>query len=86
MGRVILSRSQIIDMLRVFLPEAGNEAKTVEQINRHINKIVDYGFLRRLKGEEERFEVRRILKALVDAQWLNEIDERLQTYRAYAEQ
>jgi hypothetical protein len=27
------------------------------------------------------FEVRRILKAFVDAQWLSEFDERLATYR-----
>jgi len=84
--RVILSRAQIVDMMRVYLPDAGNEAKTVEQINRHINRIVDYGFLRPMKGEEERFEVRRILKALVTADWLSRLDERLADYRRHAEQ
>lgn len=83
--RVILSREQIVDMMRVFLPEGSNEAKTVEQIESHLRKVVDYGFLRRLKGDEERFEVRRIIKALVDADWLGDLAEKLETYRAHAD-
>ncbi len=83
--RVILSRTQIVDMLRVFLPESSNEAKTVEQIDSHIRKVIDYGFLRRLKGEEERFEVRRIIKALVDADWLGDLQQKLEDYRTHAD-
>jgi hypothetical protein len=83
--RVILSREQIVDMMRVFLPEGSNEAKTVEQIESHLRKVVDYGFLRRLKGDEERFEVRRIIKALVDADWLGDLARKLETYQAHAD-
>ncbi|MDX9709718.1 MAG: DUF4194 domain-containing protein [Trichloromonas sp.] len=83
--RVILSRAQIVDMMRVFLPEGSNEARTVEQIESHIRKVADYGFLRPLKGDEERFEVRRILKALVDADWLGDLDRKLEAYRAHAD-
>lgn len=83
--RVILSREQIVDMMRVFLSEGSNEAKTVEQIESHLRKVVDYGFLRRLKGDEERFEVRRIIKALVDADWLGDLAEKLETYQAHAD-
>ena len=83
--RVILSRAQIDDLLRVFLPESSNEAKTVEQIDSHIRKVIDYGFLRRLKGEEERFEVRRIIKALVDADWLGDLQQKLEDYRTHAD-
>ncbi|TRO78775.1 DUF4194 domain-containing protein [Trichloromonas acetexigens] len=83
--RVILSRGEIVDMMRVFLPEGSNEAKTVEQIESHIRKVADYGFLRPLKGDEERFEVRRILKALVDADWLGDLDRKLEAYQAHAD-
>lgn len=83
--RVILSREQIVDMLRVFLPEGSNEAKTVEQIESHIRKVTDYGFLRRLKGDEERYEVRRIIKALVDADWLGDLTQKLEAYQAHAD-
>lgn len=82
--RVILTRAEIVDMLRVFLPQSHNEAKTVEQIDRHINRVIDHGFLRRLRGEEEVYEVRRIIKALVDANWLGDIAAKLEEYQAYA--
>jgi hypothetical protein len=39
--------------------------------------------LRKLRGSEDRFEVRRILKSFVDAQWLGEFDRRLADYRAH---
>jgi hypothetical protein len=35
-----------------------------------------------MKGEDKMFEVRRIVKAFVDAQWLAEFDLRLASYRA----
>jgi hypothetical protein len=42
------------------------------------------GFLRRLRGADDKFEVRRILKAFVDAQWLADFDQRLAAYQAHA--
>ena len=79
-ARLILSREQIADLLRLFLAEGSNEAKLADRIDAHIAKVVDLGFLRRLRGKDEQFEVRRILKAYVDAQWLNEFDQRLRDY------
>jgi hypothetical protein len=52
----------------------------------YLNKIAELGFLRRLKpaaGQEAMFEVRRILKAFIDAQWLAEFDQRLDAYKAH---
>jgi hypothetical protein len=34
-----------------------------------------------MRGQTHLIEVRRILKAFVDAQWLAEFDQRLATYR-----
>jgi hypothetical protein len=81
--RLILSRDDIVEMIRTFLPAGTNEARLVDQIDAHINKIVDLGFVRRLRGQPQSIEVRRILKAFVDAQWLNEFDARLRVYRAH---
>ena len=85
--RLILSREEIIELLRVFLPESSNEARLIDQCETHINKIVELGFLRRLKPNSAvngtngaNFEVRRILKAFIDAEWLNEFDARLAAY------
>lgn len=79
-ARLILTRSQIVEMLRLFLPDSSNEARLVDSIDTQLNKVVDLGFLRRVKGQEQTYEVRRILKAFVDAQWLSELDRRLEEY------
>jgi hypothetical protein len=80
--RLVLSRDQIVEMLRLYLPESTNEAKLVDGVGGHINRVVDMGFLRRLRGQDELFEVRRIIKAYVDAQWLSDFDARLDEYAA----
>lgn len=84
--RLILSREEIVELIRVFLPSGSNEARLIDQIDAHLNKIVELGFVRRLKaqgsGQGQMIEVRRILKAFVDAQWLAEFDQRLTEYQA----
>jgi hypothetical protein len=82
--RLVLSRDQIIEMLRLYLPESTNEARLVDGAGTHINRVVEMGFLRRLRGHDELFEVRRIIKAYVDAQWLSDFDARLDEYLAEA--
>ena len=85
--RLVLSRDEIAELMRVFLPDGTNEARLVDQVDATINKVVDLGFLRRLKAaagtaqDRGHFEVRRILKAFVDAQWLAEFDARMEIYR-----
>lgn len=83
--RLVLTRDDIVELIRVFLPDSSNEARLVDQIDTHIGKVVDLGFLRRLKSSSGplSYEVRRILKAFVDAQWLSEFDTRLSEYRAH---
>lgn len=83
--RVILTHQQIINMMTVFLPDKTNEVKTIEQIETCINKIIDFGFLRRLKKDATHYEVQRIIKALINADWLNNIDAKLQEYLEHAQ-
>lgn len=87
--RLILTREQMLETVRVFLPQGSNETRLIDQIDTHVNKIVDLGFLRKLKpvagkreGQTAAFEVQRILKAFVDAQWLADFDARLAAYQA----
>ncbi len=70
--------------MRLFLPQTGNEARLLDRMDAHLNKVVELGFLHRLRGQENQFEVRRILKAFVDAQWLAEFEQRLAGYAAHA--
>ena len=83
-SRLMLSREQITEMIRVFLPPTSNEARLTDQIDAHINKAVEYGFLRQAKNTEQVYEVRRILKAFVDGQWLADFDEKLAEYASLA--
>lgn len=78
--RLILSREQIAEMLRLFLPASSNEARLTDQIDSYLNKAHELGFLRPVKGSEHAYEVRRILKAFVDGQWLADFDRRLAEY------
>ncbi len=83
--RLILSRDQIVDMMTMFMATSSNEARTVDMIDRTIGKVVELGFLRRLPKQDDQLEVRRVLKAFVDGQWLSDFDARLAEYAAELE-
>lgn len=79
--RLILSRDEVVELIRIFLPAGSNEVKLIDQVDGTLNKIAEMGFIRRLRGQGQMIEVRRIIKAFVDAQWLADFDERLAEYR-----
>lgn len=90
--RLVLTRSAVVELVRVFLPAGSNESRLMDQIETQLNKVIELGFVRRLKApadgasaraaQEPVYEVRRILKAFVDAQWLADFDQRLAAYQA----
>ena len=82
--RLILGRNDIVELMRLFFADTANQVRMSDRINADINRVVDMGFLRRLRGTDDKFEVRRILKAFVDAQWLADFDQRLAAYRSHA--
>jgi hypothetical protein len=82
--RLILGRDDIVEMMRLFLAETANQVRLNDKIGADLNRVVDMGFLRRLRGTNDRFEVRRILKAFVDAQWLADFDQRLAAYQSHS--
>ncbi|WP_295999070.1 DUF4194 domain-containing protein [Rugamonas sp.] len=82
--RLVLSREQIVEQVRLFLPDTANEARLLDRMETHLNKVVELGFLHRMRGQEHQFEVRRILKAFVDAQWLSDFQQRLADYGSHA--
>lgn len=82
--RLIVSAEELVSMMHLFLPQSTNEARATDRLESTINKVVDLGFLRPLQGQAGHYEVRRILKAFVNAEWLNSFNERLAEYQAYA--
>jgi hypothetical protein len=83
--RLILAREQIVDLVRLFVADSSNEARLVDRIDADINKVVELGFLRSLRGQENQYEVRRIIKTFVDAQWVSDFARRLEEYRGQLE-
>lgn len=80
--RLMLTREQIVDMMRTFLPASTNDAKLTDQIERQIARVEELGFLRKTRQEGDLYEVRRILRAFVNADWLAELEA---VYRNHAE-
>jgi hypothetical protein len=79
-GKLVLSTDSIVEMLRLFLAEASNEARVVDQVGTTISRAADMGFLRQLRGQSDQWEVRRILKAYVDAETLSNFADKLAEY------
>ena len=79
-GKLVLGRDQIVEMLRLFLAESTNEARVVDQVDTTIRRATELGFLRQLRARNDRWEVRRILKAYVDAQTLADFAGKLTEY------
>ncbi len=79
-GRLVLTTDQIVEMLRLFQAESTNDARAVDQAETTIKKAVELGFLRQLRGQNDHWEVRRILKAYVDAQTLSDFAAKLREY------
>lgn len=79
-GKLVLTRDQVVDMLRLFLPDSSNEARVIDQVDTTIRKAAELGFLRQLPKQPGHWEVRRILKAYVDAQTLGDFAGKLTEY------
>lgn len=79
-GKLVLDRDQIVEMLRLFLAESTNEARVIDQADSTIRRAAELGFLRPLRGRTDQWEVRRILKAYVDAQTLSDFAGKLADY------
>jgi hypothetical protein len=75
--RLVLHRTDIYDQLKLFYEEKTDETKQVKRFDALINRVVELGFLKELKGNQHSFEVRRIIKAQFDAEKLVEIKARM---------
>ncbi|ALG85270.1 DUF4194 domain-containing protein [Gordonia phthalatica] len=79
-NRLILTSDQLRELITPFFPVSANEARTADQADTAIRRVVDLGFLRRMPGQDGEYEVRRVIKAYVDAQWLADLDTHLAEY------
>ncbi len=79
--RAVVTKEELLEQLLLFMPETFDEVKLRRELESTIRKVEELGFLKKLRGEAEHYEIRRSIKAFVDAQWLAEFDTKLQEYR-----
>jgi len=82
-SRAIVAKEEMVEMFELFLNESFNEVKQRKEIESVIKKVVDLGFLKKLQNSEN-YEIKRVIKSFVDAQWMDEFDKRLAEYEANA--
>ncbi|WP_296768324.1 DUF4194 domain-containing protein [Selenomonas sp.] len=82
---LIISFGEIQRRMEPFLPVAGNEMKFRQSLEHTIGQIIQLGFLQKMKGREDEYEVRPVLRSFVDAQWLSDFNEKLAEYEAHGE-
>ncbi|HEY0757612.1 MAG TPA: DUF4194 domain-containing protein [Ktedonobacteraceae bacterium] len=74
----LLSKEQIRELLLPALPERHNELLLQKRIDSLIERVGELGFVRKVtRLGQEYFELRRILKAKINAEQLVELKERL---------
>lgn len=77
---LVMEKQDIAEQLKVFFKESGNETKYLKQLETHLNKIVELGFIRRLRNNPDKFEIKRIIASFIDADWLQNFDQLLDDY------
>lgn len=81
-GQLVVSTEQITEMMRLYFPDATNETKIHRDIDTNITRVKELGFLRQLRNSSDQFEVRQIIRAFVDGQFLADLDTQLSDYLA----
>lgn len=74
---LVLNREQLREIANDFLRQTSDEKRDRRALDAAIDRLVDLGFLHRFGAEEDRFEVRRIVKARLGPDQLEEIKQRL---------
>lgn len=82
--KAVVSQEDIKEEVKIFLPQKFNEVKFFKEIESSIRKVEELGFLKKLKNEAQSYEIRRSIKAFVDASWLDDFNKRLQEYKEAA--
>jgi len=78
--KAFLTRDDIMNLVKPFYKETTNEEKPIKQIDAAIKRVMEEGFLRKMKTDDEQYEINRIIKAFVNADVVKESLEKLKLY------
>lgn len=84
-----VTHRKIRDELELYFRDSANKIKLLKQLDRYIKQIVELGFLKLVQDspspDERLYEIRRILKARITADVLEEIRRAMEREIVYAE-
>ncbi len=81
--RFIISKQEIEEKVRHYVKDSTDEIKSKREIESNLKKIEEMGFIRSLKDSNTQYEILPIIRGFVDAQWLEDFDDKLQEYMNY---
>ena len=84
--RLIIDKQEIIDLMGTFILHGSNEVQFIRKVDAALQRVYELGFIRFLGDKKDKIEVKRIIKAFVDAQWLQDFDTRIKDYLEYAKE
>ncbi len=84
--RLIVDKQEIVDLMGTYFVSGSNEVQFIRKIDGALQKVHELGFIRFLGAKKEKVEVKRLIKAFVDAQWLQEFDTRMEEYLKYGKE
>ncbi len=84
-SKCFISDMEIKEKIQMMLKEKTDKVKLLNQLNNYTNKAVDLGFLKEVNADEvgesiRRFEIKRVIRAKINNEKLEEIKEKLTTY------
>jgi len=80
-AKAIITLDEMKEMMLLFMDIKTDEVKILKEIESSIKKVQELGFLRAVKNQEGFYEIKRSIKAFVDAQWLDAFSRRLEEYK-----
>lgn len=81
-SRLIVAKGEIIQMVAPFFPETNDNVRADKRVEAAINRAAEMGLLHKISGgeQDERYEVRRIIKARFQADTLKALREQLEAH------
>ena len=79
--KAVVTLQEMQEELQNFVQERYDEVKLQKEIIATIKKVEEFGFLKKLNTKENTYEIRPAIKAFVDAQWLSDLDDKMQEYK-----
>jgi Domain of unknown function (DUF4194) len=84
-SRLFITREELKDRVGQFFPRQNNRKKLLENLDKLVEKMKDYGFLKVNRKDENnpdntQYEVKTLIKSKIDNEQLEEFKNKLQNY------